>query len=112
MLSMRRTLDVDVVRTVPVGDRVGRHGAGEHDAVQREVVSQASQRTLLRTAADQGQRGVGPAIQNEPEGTEAWTSDVVQRVEISRREKPGTQWIALAEGKAIEIHDDSGRPSP
>ena len=55
-------------------------------------------------AADQGQRGIGPAIQNKPERTER-TSDVVERLEISRREKPGTQRIALAKGKAIEIHD-------
>ena len=99
-----RTLDVDVVRTVRVGNRVGRDRAGERDAAQLEVVGKASQRTLLRTAADQGQRGIGPAVQNKPEGTER-ASDVIERLEISRREKPGTQWIALAEGKAIQIHD-------
>ena len=70
----------------------------------RSSCASARSRGLLRTAADQGQRGVRVAILHEAKRAQG-AGDVVERLEIARRHEARPQRPPLAKPEPLDIDD-------
>ena len=65
---------------------------------------EASQRGFLGAGPDQRQRRIGPASLHALERTQR-ARDVIERLEVARREQPRPEGVAKPEGEPIAIDD-------
>ena len=99
-----RALNVDVVRGVETGDLLRLHPADERDVLEAEIRHERAQVGLLRSAADERERSLGPAVLDDSKRADR-RGDVVERLEIPRGHQPGAERIARAELEALQVDD-------
>ncbi len=105
--------DVDVRRVIPARNFVMWHRAHERDTGKSKVAREPAERRLLGSAPDDGQRGVGIPVRYDPERSKR-ALEVVQGLEVSRRQQARPRTRAATELELVETHGvvhDPGRDS-